>query len=99
MAQDAAVWLMHGIDLALRHILGYATFILLCAQAHNRMNPTRVGLGIFEGSNRSCVTHVATHSLRDRFEAWIEQPAFTRSRPMGVRSLRKSRRVLFGECS
>jgi hypothetical protein len=28
VAQDASIWLMHGIDLALRHILGCATFIL-----------------------------------------------------------------------
>ena len=28
MAQDASIWWMHGIDLALRHILRCATFIV-----------------------------------------------------------------------
>jgi hypothetical protein len=52
VAQDAAVWLMHGVGLALRHILGYATFILLCVQPHKRMNPTRVDLGIVKSYRR-----------------------------------------------
>ena len=42
-----------------------------------------------EGSNRSRVTHIAVGSARDLFEAGLNEAAWYRPSPMGVRDERR----------